>query len=168
MIGWSLAEGYGLQCLDFFLLNYSKGLSLLCMIFAYNAIAHGWGKPMAYVAPGDLKMALKMQFAMQLSWLFALCLTRLSVAASLLRFDSGRWWTWTLYSIMGLQCLITATYFVIQLGQCTPISASWQTVPGVKCWPIKPIVSFGWTVPGTQGILEITFLTNIFQGYTFS
>ena len=121
------------------------------MIFAYSAFAHGWGKPMAYVSPSNLKMALKMQFAMQLSWLFALCSTRLSVAASLLRFDSGRWWNLTLYFMMGLQCLITTAYFVIQLGQCTPISASWETVPDVKCWPMKPIVNFGWAVSGMQG-----------------
>jgi hypothetical protein len=123
-------------------------LSLLSMSFAYTAIAYGWGKPMAYVSPSNIKSALKMQFGMQFAWLFSLCLVRLSVAASLLRFDCSIWWKWMLYFIMGLQCFITASYVVIQLGQCTPISASWETVPDVKCWPTTPIVVYGWAVSG--------------------
>ena len=116
---------------------------------------------MAYVTPADLKMALKMQFATQLSWLFALCFTRLSIAASLLRFESAKWWTYTLYSMMGLQCLITTAYFVIQLGQCRPISASWETVPDVKCWPMTPIINFGWAVSGMLVIPNTSILTLI-------
>ncbi|KAJ4357226.1 uncharacterized protein N0V89_001801 [Didymosphaeria variabile] len=142
---------------DDWLILGGEVLSLLSMSFAYTAISHGWGKPMAYVAPSDLKLALKMQFGMQLSWLFSLCLVRLSVAASLLRFDSSKWWKWTLYSIMGLQCLITTSYFVIQLGQCTPIAASWETVPDVVCWPTTPIVNYGWAVSGIYILMDLAF-----------
>ncbi|KAJ4292528.1 hypothetical protein N0V90_009191 [Kalmusia sp. IMI 367209] len=138
------------------------------MSFAYVAIAYGWGKPMAYVLPGDLKMALKMQFALQLTWIFSLSLTRLSIAASLLRFDTDRWWRWTLYFIMGLQCAISTTYVVIQLGQCTPISASWETVPNVKCWPMQPIINFGWAVSGTYWILTVPLAIYIIMDLTFS
>lgn len=118
---------------------------------------------MAYVTPSDLKTTLKMQFGMQMSWLISLCLVRLSVAASLLRFESHPWWKWTLFFIMGLQCLITASYFVIQLGQCTPISTNWETVPDVKCWPTKPIVNYGWAVSGQSDntLMSITVLTRI-------
>lgn len=110
---------------------------------------------MAHVTPADLTMILKMQFATQLSWVFALCFTRLSIAASLLRFESTRWWTYSLYFMMSLQCLITTAYFVIQLGQCRPISASWETIPDVQCWPMKPIINFGWAVSGMFGLRDI-------------
>ncbi|OAG05941.1 uncharacterized protein CC84DRAFT_1063901, partial [Paraphaeosphaeria sporulosa] len=143
--------------LDDWLIIGGEVLSLLSMAFAYTAIAHGWGKPMAYVTPYDLKLALMMQFGMQFAWLLSLCLVRLSVAASLLRFNSSIWWRYTLYFIMGLQSLITMSYVVIQLGQCTPISASWETVPDVKCWPTDPIVNYGWAVSAIYILMDLAF-----------
>ncbi|KAL1611998.1 hypothetical protein SLS60_000221 [Paraconiothyrium brasiliense] len=125
---YTRARRIGRLYLDDWLILGGEVLSLLSMSFAYTAISHGWGKPMAYVVPSDLKLALKMQFGMQLSWLFSLCL-----------------------------CLITTSYFVIQLGQCTPISASWETIPDVKCWPTTPIVNYGWAVSGVYILMDLAF-----------
>lgn len=127
-------------------LTIRKPLSLANICIAAGAIAYGWGKPIAYVTPSDLMTSLKLQFAIQTTWIFTLCFVRLSVACSLLRFGTERWWNWTLYFLMGFQCLISASWVVIQFGQCTPVSANWESVPDVKCWPTKPIVDYGWAI----------------------
>lgn len=92
---------------------------------------------------------MKLQFAVQTTWIFTLCFVRLSVASSLLRFGTDLWWKITLYVLMGTQVLISSSYVVIQFAQCTPLSASWEFVPDVKCWDMQPIINYGWAVGGT-------------------
>lgn len=115
---------------------------------AIAAATHGWGKPMYMFTPQALKETLRLQFALQVVWIVALCLVRVSVACSLLRFGTGKLWRISLYFIIVLQVLISSSYIVIQFGQCTPISANWETVPGVKCWDTAPIVDYGWAIAG--------------------
>jgi hypothetical protein len=95
---------------------------------------------------------MKLQFAVQTTWLFTLCFVRLSVACSLLRFGTDLWWKWTLYALMSIQVLISSSYVVIQFGQCKPVSANWEFVEHVSCWDVQKIVNYGWAVAGTHAI----------------
>lgn len=134
------------------------------MFIACAAIAEGWGKPMAYVTPHSLVQILKLEFAVQTTWLFTLLFVRLSVACSLLRFGTERWWRAILYFIMTFQCLIWASYVVIQFGQCRPVSANWESVPDVKCWPTQPIIDYGWAIAGEFPILRQRGRPNLLSG----
>jgi hypothetical protein len=100
------------------------------------------------LSPSDYMQTMKLQFAVQTTWIFTLCFVRLSVGSSLLRFGTDLWWKWTLYTIMGLQVIISSSYVVIQFGQCTPVSANWENVPNVKCWNLQAIINYGWAVAG--------------------
>ena len=72
----------------------------------------------------------------------------MSIALSLLRYGTSRWWRWTLYFVMGLQGLISLSWIVIAFAQCTPVSANWEQIPDVKCWPVRHVKNYGWAVAG--------------------
>ncbi|KAF1851479.1 uncharacterized protein K460DRAFT_362218 [Cucurbitaria berberidis CBS 394.84] len=142
--------------LDDWLILMAEPLSLVGILIAITASAHGWGHPTAYINPKNLKPVRKLQFALQTVWLITFCLVRLSVSCSLLRFGNDRLWRWPLYFIMGGQVLISSSYVVIQFGQCRPVSANWENVPGVKCWPTQPIIDYGWAVAAIYIVMDLT------------
>jgi len=123
------------------------------MSIAIGAVAHGWGKPIAYFTPGELKETLKLQFALQTVWVVTYCLVRLSVACSLLRYGMNKLWRWPLYFIIALQTTISSSYVVIQFAQCKPISSNWEQIPDAKCWDVTPIINYGWAVAGKLHLL---------------
>ncbi|KAF2677065.1 hypothetical protein K458DRAFT_481576 [Lentithecium fluviatile CBS 122367] len=140
---------------DDWLIVFAEPLSFINVCIASAAVAHGWGKPRQWVDPTDLAVVMKLQFALQVIWIVTLCLVRLSVASSLLRYGTSRSWTWTLYFIMGLQVLISASWFVLAFAQCTPVSANWENVPNVKCWGVYHVKNYGWAVAGIYIIMDL-------------
>jgi hypothetical protein len=133
---------------DDWLIVIAEPLSLTGICIAIASTAYGWGKPAAYFTPEDLKTTLLLQFALQTVWLITLWLVRLSVACSLLRFGTERIWRFPLYFIMGLQTLISGSYFAIQFAQCKPISSNWDSGVNAVCWDLDPVIDYGWAVAG--------------------
>lgn len=142
--------------LDDWLIILAEPLSITNACLAYAAIGYGWGKPLATVSAEDYTKTMKLQFAVQTTWLFTLCFVRLSVACSLLRFGNTRWWNAILYLIMGSQVMISSSYVIIQFGQCRPVSANWEFVPDVKCWNIQAIIDYGWAIAAIYIIMDLT------------
>ncbi|KAJ4991001.1 hypothetical protein SVAN01_03572 [Stagonosporopsis vannaccii] len=142
--------------LDDWLIVAAEVLSLTDTAIAIAAVTHGWGKPIYMFTPSNLKDTLRLQFALQVVWIITLCLVRVAVACSLLRFGTEMLWRITLYFIIGLQILISSSYIVIQFGQCTPVSANWETIPDVKCWDNAPIVDYGWAVAAIYIVMDLT------------
>jgi hypothetical protein len=91
---------------------------------------------------------MRLQFASGTVWVVTLCFVRLSIAASLLRFGNELLWRGVLYGLMTFQVLISSGYIVMQFAACTPITSNWENVPNVKCWPVKPIIIYGWIIGG--------------------
>jgi hypothetical protein len=58
--------------------------------------------------------------------------------------------------MMTLQVLISTSYFILQFAQCNPVSINWQFVPGAKCWPMKPLVTYAWTISGVYVAMDLT------------
>ncbi|KAH7112536.1 hypothetical protein B0J11DRAFT_498144 [Dendryphion nanum] len=141
--------------LDDWLILVAEPLSVINVCLGIAAAAHGWGKPVPYIAPAEYKQIMKLQFAIQFTWLIPYCLVRLSVASSLLRFGKDKAWRWPLYGLMGLQAAITTSYTVIQFGQCRPLSSNWEYVPDVKCWDIQPIINYGWAIGAIYVIMDL-------------
>ena len=148
------------------LLTRPQSFSFINVCIATAAVAYGWGKPRLWVDPTDLVKVLKLQFALQVVWLVTLLLVRLSIASSLLRYGNSRLWTWTLYAVMGLQGLISASWIVIAFAQCTPVSANWENVPNVKCWPVYHVKNYGWAVAGRCLLPCVRTKANKGQQYT--
>ncbi|KAF2732679.1 hypothetical protein EJ04DRAFT_496567 [Polyplosphaeria fusca] len=141
---------------DDWLIGAAELLSLTNISLSYAAVSRGWGKPIATLTPADLTQNLKLQFAVQTTWILTLCLVRISVATSLLRFFPSLLWRLPLYTIIVLQSLISASYIVIQFAQCSPVSAAWEHVPDVKCWPVQPIINYGWAIAGVYVAIDLT------------
>lgn len=129
-------------------LTKTKPLSLINACLAYAAISYGWGRPFITLSPENYTKTMKLQFAVQTTWIFTLCFVRLSVACSLLRFGTDLWWRYTLYAIIGIQIAISSSYIVIQFGQCKPIASNWESVNNVECWNLHAIINYGWAVAG--------------------
>ncbi|KAF1835310.1 hypothetical protein BDW02DRAFT_466481, partial [Decorospora gaudefroyi] len=142
--------------LDDWLILAAEPLSFTGICIAIAATAYGWGKPAASFSPENLKQTLRLQFAIQVVWLFTLWLVRLSVACSLLRFGTERFWRWPLYFLMGLQTLFSGSYVVIQFAQCKPISANWDTGIEAVCWNLDPVIAYGWAVAAIYVAMDLT------------
>ncbi|KAF2713930.1 hypothetical protein K504DRAFT_530833 [Pleomassaria siparia CBS 279.74] len=130
-------------------------LSTTNVLIAGVAVSHGWGHKIATFSPSDLVQTMKLQFAVQTVWILTLCLVRVSVALSLLRFGQERAWRWTLYFLMAFQILISSSYIVIQFGQCRPVSSNWEQVADVTCWDITPIIDYGWAISGVYVLMDL-------------
>ncbi|KAF2785479.1 hypothetical protein K505DRAFT_206559, partial [Melanomma pulvis-pyrius CBS 109.77] len=133
----------------------AETLSLTNFLIACSAVAHGWGHKYATFSPTNLVMVMKLQFAVQTTWIITLCLVRVSVALSLLRFGQDLLWRGTLYALIAFQILISSSYIVIQFGQCRPVSSNWEQVADVTCWDITPIVDYGWAIAGVYVLMDL-------------
>jgi hypothetical protein len=134
--------------LEDWLMVFAEPLSLASTGAAIASTTYGWGRPLAYFTPADLESTLKLQYAVSIIWPFTIWLVRVSVALSLLRLGAEKIWRWPLYLIMVIQTVISASYLVIQLAQCTPISANWDTLIVSQCRDQEPIIVYGWVKIG--------------------
>jgi len=142
--------------LDDYFIAIAEVLALTNFALSCASFARGWGHPSSSFTPAEKTAILKMRFAAATIWIPTLCLVRLSIAASLLRFGHEKLWRGTLYAIMALQTLLSTAYFVIQFAQCHPVSINWQNVPGAKCWPMGPLSVWAWVVSGIFVTMDLT------------
>jgi hypothetical protein len=131
-------------------------LSLINFAFACAAFSYGWGHPISTVTPENRRASLIGQFGYVTVWMVTLCFVRLSIAASLLRFNKELLWRGILYGLMTLQVLISTGFVIMQFVQCKPVSAFWENIPSVKCWPVKPMLIYGWIIAGVYVAMDLT------------
>ncbi|KAI8933567.1 hypothetical protein NX059_009300 [Plenodomus lindquistii] len=141
---------------DDWLIIVAEPLSIAGIGLGIAAVASGWGKPSAYFTPSELVNTVRLNFALQTIWIVSLCLVRLSLACSLLRFGTDRAWTWPLYFLMVLQVMTSLSYFIIQLAQCKPISANWDKSSAVAvCWDLGPLITYAYVISGIYIAMDI-------------
>lgn len=117
------------------------------------AAANGWGHMSHYVPQPNRTIAFKCLFAMQLLWIFATALVRISVAVSLLRLsrcagESERLWKRSLWGLIVVQLLTSVGWLVLLFFNCHPLHGLWEPVPTLTCWPHKYTVIWGWVANG--------------------
>ncbi|KAH7081358.1 hypothetical protein BKA63DRAFT_206862 [Paraphoma chrysanthemicola] len=125
--------------------------TILCtanFFLSLGSSVHGWGHHSAYVAPKDIVLVFKLNFAQQVSWILAIALVRLSIALSLLRLSPDRWWTCTLWGIIAIQIITYLGHMLFQFFNCTPLRANWEPVYDIRCWPRRYVLIFGWVANG--------------------
>jgi hypothetical protein len=111
--------------------------------------AHGWGHLSPYVSQKNRTIVFKSLFVVQLLWILATALVRVSVACSLLRLgqcvgDAEWLWKWCLRIIMGLQFLASTGWFIFLVFNCHPLRGMWEPVPTLSCWAHKYTTMYGW------------------------
>lgn len=82
---------------------------------------------------------------MQILWILAIALVRISIASSLLRLSNHKAWRSALWIIITIQILIYFGLMVFQLFNCSSIRANWEPVYNLRCWDRKYILVFGKT-----------------------
>jgi hypothetical protein len=111
------------------------------------AAGYGWGRHTYYVSPYSHVQAFKAILAVEVIYLLAIALARISIAVSLLPLSNWKVWRLTLWAQIMIQTVLYIGWMVVILGQCRPISSIWEpvgTISNVKCWDAKYEYVFGW------------------------
>ncbi|KAF2006698.1 hypothetical protein P154DRAFT_222962 [Amniculicola lignicola CBS 123094] len=157
--------------IDDWLIIVGTFLSTVNVLLGCTAVGYGWGHTITTFTPEKRTIVLKLQFAVQTTWIFTLALVRCSVGCSLLRFGQEKWWRAVLYGLIGLQCCMSASWVIIQFGQCKPISYNWEMVADIQCWNLNAIIDWGWASSAiyvTMDLILALFPTKFIRSLTRS
>ncbi|KAF7511805.1 hypothetical protein GJ744_003536 [Endocarpon pusillum] len=127
---------------------YLAGL-VLCTVYVVN----GGGRHLYYLKPDEIVTVMKYNLICQPFGVMASALGKVSVAFLVLRLigPTTVWRRRFLYSNAMLFMLLSILSFVLFFAQCTPLRATWEPVPGARCW--NP------TVTTTYGIFQSAYGT---------
>ncbi|KUJ12659.1 uncharacterized protein LY89DRAFT_592935 [Mollisia scopiformis] len=142
--------------IDDYLIGIAEILSLAGYCAAAAAAGHGWGHLSIYVSAHNQMIAYKCLFILQLLWIIALPLVRISIALSLLRFSNARSWRWTLWALISVQVVITTGWLVVLFFSCRPLRSNWETVADVVCWDRKYTIVYGWVSAALLVLIDLT------------
>ncbi|RDL40551.1 uncharacterized protein BP5553_00530 [Venustampulla echinocandica] len=118
----------------------------------------GLGRHNYYVSFEDGKAAGRLLLMSQIPWGWAIALAKISIACMLLRIKQDRKWQIALYTMIAIQLSTAILANVVQLSQCSPLSATWDpTTPGAKCWPITTAQTTVYVIAGIGIVTDITF-----------
>lgn len=81
-------------------------------------------------------------------WVWALNVTRISVALLLLRLKDSLPWRVTLWAIIGIQACMLVVGTTMHLVMCRPISARWAPTPTATCIPPPDFMTYGYIYSG--------------------
>ncbi|OCL07657.1 hypothetical protein AOQ84DRAFT_408518 [Glonium stellatum] len=137
---------------DDYLIAVAMVLSFTSYCVAIASAAHGWGHLSQHVSPKNRVMVFKCLFTQQILWIFATALVRISIACSLVRLSTRKFWRWGLWIIMGIQAITYTGWMVLLLFGCRPLRSFWEPVPEVHCWNPKYTATYGW-VGNKAGLL---------------
>jgi len=127
---------------------------------AIFSAVHGWGHLSTYVTPGDRITAFKGLFIMQILWILAVALIRISLSFSLLRISTNRTWRWTLWALMSIQTITYIGHMMFVLAGCRPIRANWEPVMDVRCWNHRYVLVFGWVANSEFDARVVNLIAN--------
>ena len=121
--------------------NYNpapKIFDLVQWVFLLLSISHGYGHHPDYVAVPDFLPLAKYLFLSQPFSAWALACAKISVACCLLRVQRGAAhpsnWRMFLYSLVGVQVIITGIINYFQFTMCRPLRANWgEYAPDSQC-----------------------------------
>ena len=81
-------------------------------------------------------------------WVWALNVTRISVALLLLRLKDSLPWRVTLWGIIAVQACMLVVGTTMHLVMCRPISARWAPTPTATCIPPPNFMAYGYVYSG--------------------
>jgi len=115
-----------------------KVFDLVQWVFLLLSIGHGYGHHPDYVSFPDFLPLAKYLFFSQPFSIWALSCAKISVACCLLRVQRGTTrpssWRMFLFSLVGVQVIITAIINYFQFTRCRPIRAIWgEYAPDSQC-----------------------------------
>ncbi|KFA68492.1 hypothetical protein S40285_05386 [Stachybotrys chlorohalonatus IBT 40285] len=84
------------------------------------------------------------------SWVYSLTapiiaysILKISIALSLIRLSRSKWYSWTLWGVIGFIISYTIVAMCSFFFHCRPMAGSWnRTIPGAQCYPQDLFVAF--------------------------
>lgn len=120
-----------------------------------TAVCFGFGKHSIYVSQPSVHRILQCLFGVILTGLWATTFSRISVAFLLLDFAPSRTWRIVLWFLIVFQIIALLVTELVELFQCTPVRAFWESVPGEKCSAPSVMWTLGYVYTGSARISPI-------------
>lgn len=95
-------------------------------------------------------------FQSLISAMGALGLLKISIAFSLLRLSTNKWYSRSLWALIGFVCCYTVLAWLTLLCMCQPIEGFWNKAINPKCYSIQLFIKFG--LANTGMYFEQSFL----------
>ncbi|KAF2115960.1 hypothetical protein BDV96DRAFT_492371 [Lophiotrema nucula] len=140
---------------DDWLILIATILSVAIFFISIPMVVYGWGHHSAYIAFSRQINVFKCSFGIQVIWILAVALVRLSIAVSLLRLSPERIWKYTLWTIFAVQVIIYLGHVLFQFFNCKPLRASWEPVYDIRCWDRKYVLIFGWVANSILVLIDV-------------
>jgi hypothetical protein len=131
----------------------SKIFSLFEYITVAISAANGWGRLSYYVPAAKLVTALKAGFAVEILWMQAIALVRLSIACSLLPLSRNKIWRSTFYSLITGQIILYVAWMVVTFAGCRPLASFWDHNIVPVCLPQKVVLNCTWATAGEPNLI---------------
>lgn len=97
-------------------------------------VAHGAGQHIAYLEPGKSMIGLKLNFATQPIYLWAITLVKVSIALFLLRIAPRKFYTKFLWAVIAFLIVYTTACFMTIMLQCENLAILWDSTVETTCW----------------------------------
>jgi len=125
------------------------------MTFASILVSYGGARHLYYLSPAELVMVQKFTWIAQGFSIFALATAKISVSLLLLKIiGPATVWRkrilWFNMVFFMLQCIVSVA---IIFGQCRPMRALWEPVPGAHCLNPKVQTNFAIAASGMASLL---------------
>ncbi|KAI1855095.1 hypothetical protein JX265_012283 [Neoarthrinium moseri] len=120
----------------------------------------GLGKHQDTIAVADKTVFDHIAFFQSLiSAMAALGLLKISIAFSLLRLSTNKWYSRSLWALIGFVVTYTILAWLTLLLQCTPMSGFWDKSTKPQCYSILLFIKFGLANTGFNIFTDVCFAT---------
>ncbi|QRC98512.1 hypothetical protein JI435_045660 [Parastagonospora nodorum SN15] len=120
-------------------------------------VYYGAGRHIEYIEIHEFQNSFRLNFVTQPLYLFAICLTKLSVGFFLLRIAVQPFYKKLIIGIMCFMSFYTIGCFFTIVLQCTDLRVQWdQTVKGT-CWSTKTLKSLSYSNQALNILTDVAF-----------
>jgi len=109
---------------------------------------YGAGRHLKYLEPAVATMGLKLNFATQPIFLWAVTAVKVSIAFFLMRIAPNRFYRRTLCGIIAFLIIYTTACFITLILQCTNLALLWSPDAKGTCWHPTTLKALGYLNSG--------------------
>ncbi|KAJ5143930.1 uncharacterized protein N7515_002717 [Penicillium bovifimosum] len=140
--------------------DYAMGLTMLLSACGFAIIVpevkYGAGRHQAYVQETAVE-AMRLNFATQCIYMWAIGLAKVSIGLFLVRFASRKVYKNFIWSIIVVVALYTTICFLTLIFQCKDIRSNWDTSIQSKCFKPKQILTLSYANTALNIVSDLIF-----------
>ncbi|KAI0119343.1 hypothetical protein F4814DRAFT_458649 [Daldinia grandis] len=131
---------------------YIANTTIAILSVKYGSRRHIW-----LIESKDLTMALKLTYASEITYGTTMILTKMSIAAFLLRVTPHKVHRWIIYTAAALTCAAGLALVFIVMFQCKPVSLLWYKDQPGSCLPADAIITSTYCYSAFAILTDFTF-----------